>query len=492
MRTLKQRSGRLGFVVVAAFATLVLGLLLVPRVYLHLVSNMERLLVLRRLELTAQVQAVDELAWDAGWRSLCSPGGTQESVPVPASDRSASFVALASIDQGDYAAAKTLLQRLVEQGQVDETPNGPAYLAALNMDWVNAAQAYQPQATTRHQRWWGTVFYLAAQTLMFEGKMEDAADLYRQADAAYGMYGPYLGLGLVECLVEEGRTLEAWDAYRRALVMLPVEEALMHLPRFNELRLEGLRAWLALDPDNAGVAHWLAFYDGDSLPTGTDSELLDVPPQPQVVLDLDLGDAYSLIGFDYRTEDLETGPFMQVDLFMREGQGDDGRIWRMRRTVLNQTPNGSFVWDAVPDGVRPVGWHGLVYSHDLDALVRQELLPGDPWQCLDAGRIGSSFGLQSNSVPLPPVPTVYVQGGEVFLFGDGSLSLGRRWFGIAGSTEHSYVPGGRKPDSVEFVADSWQLPDGAHHVAVWLLAHQTSKGCFRGAFLFSMPPGLEP
>jgi len=141
----------------------------------------------------------------------------------------------------------------------------------------------------------------------------------------------------------------------------------------------------------------------------------------------------------------------------------------------------------VPDGVRPVGWHGLVYSPDLAALYREEILPREAWLCLDAGRIGISFGLQSTTVPLPEEPPVYVQGGRAFLFEGGSLSLGRTWFGIPDPYNYSYVGGGRTPDEVQAMTGMWEPPATAHGVAVWLLSHQTSKGCFRDIYLFTIP-----
>ena len=482
----KELGGRLAPVVVLAFLVILLGISLVPRVSSQLIANGERVQMLRQQDLSGQPEAVDELAWDAGWRSLCSPGGTTTPVVIPDSERAASFSALVSIDRGDYAAAKTVLEGLLEQGQVDEIPNGPAYLAALTMDWVEAVRLYRPQPTARHQRWWGTIHYLAAQRLMFEGKAGEAAGFYRQADEAYGTLGPYLGLGLVECFVRAERPMEAWDAYRRALVVMPVEEALADLSRFNELRLAGLRVWHETEPDNARVAHWLDLYEKEALSEVSPAEMVDAEPVPVVSLALPLAEGRVLLGFDYRVEDIETGPFMDVDFYVRDGEGETARYRRLRRTVLNQAPNGAFAWDSAPDGVRPVGWHGLVYSPDLAALVRQELPPGDPWLCLDAGRIGTSFGLQSNAVPLPSEPVLYLQGGQMYPFGDASLSLGRTWFGLPEPYNYSYVGGGRQPDQSQVVVGGWELPEGADGVAVWLLSHQSSKGCFRNLYLFTM------
>ena len=476
----------------AGFGGLLLFALLVPGVYSELLANIERVRALRGLELPGYEHSLDEAAWDSGWRSLCSPGGEASTVPGSLSERALEFSALASLDRGDYASAKVLLQRLVDRGLADDEPNALAYLAALEMDWVGAAAGYEPQATPRHDRWWGTVFYLAAQQLIFEGDLDRAADLYRQADAAYGVHGPYLGLGLVECLVEQGRPLEAWDAYRRALVVMPPEEALAHLSRFGELRLEGLRAWHNLDPENGQVERWLALYEDEAGGGVAGSEVLGEKPVPQVALELDLGDGRILIGFDYRVEDLETGPFMEIAFYVREGQGEQSGFWRVRQAVLNQAPNGAFAWDKVPDGVRPVGWHGLVYSPDSAAISWQEMIPGETWLCLDAGRIGTSFGLQGNTALLPREEAVYIQGGRVFPVGAASLSLGRTWLGVKGPHNYSYVGGGRRPDQAQSMVGSWNPVAGADSVAVWLMAHQTSKGCFQELYLFTLlPNGME-
>jgi tetratricopeptide (TPR) repeat protein len=467
---------------------LVLGLALIvllPRLWSGLAANVERVRSLWGLELPVYERSLDEAAWDAGWRSLCTPGGAETPYPVPASERALQFSALASMDRGDYAAARALLRRLVDAGLAGDEPNALAYLAALEMDWIGAARAYELQGAPRHERWWGTVLYLAAQQRMFDGAPDEAADLYRRADAAYGVHGPYLGLGLVECFVREGRSPEAWDAYRRALVVMPPQEALAHLARFEELRLEGLRAWRELQPENEQVAHWLAFYEADSWQESAAGEMLDGEPVPQVPLDLDLEDGGVLLGLDYRVEDLETGPFMVADFYLREGQGEQAEYRRVRQVALNQAPNGAFAWDAAPDGVRPVGWHGLVYSHDLAALYREEMVPGEVWLCLDAGRIGTSFGLQSNATPLHG-GAPYLQGGKAFPVGDANLSLGRTWFGVEDPYNYSYVGGGRQPDRAQLMVGTWEPVAGAGSAAVWLMAHQTSKGCFREVVLFAL------
>jgi tetratricopeptide (TPR) repeat protein len=466
---------------------ILLVVLVVPDAYSELLANLERVRALRGLDLPPHEGSLDEVAWDSGWRSLCAPEGETAPAPVLASERTLEFSALASIDRGDYATAQVLLQRLADQGVVEDEPNALAYRAALDMDWVGAAEEYEPQATPRHERWWGTIFYLAAQRLMFEGQLDGAAELYRRADAAYGVPGPYLGLGLVECLIQRGQFVEAWDAYRRALVVMPPEEALSHLPRFGELRLEGLRAWHEFDRANEQVGHWLAFYEDESQRVLADSETLDREPKPQVPVELELGDGRLLLGFDYRLEDLETGPFMEVSLYLREGQGQRSQYRQVRRAVLNQAPNGAFAWDSVPDGVRPVGWHAFVYSHDLAALYREELTPDDVWLCLDAGRIGTGFGLQGNTVPLLRDEVVYIQGGRAFLVADGSLSLGRTWFGVQDPYNYSYVSGGHRPDQVQSMVGVWEPPAGAESAALWLVSHRTSKGCFRELYLFALP-----
>jgi tetratricopeptide (TPR) repeat protein len=487
-----RRDRRIVLVLAAGLGGLLLLVLVVPDAYSELLANIERVRALRGLDLLKHEQSLDEVAWDLGWQSLCSAGGGAETVPMPQTEGVLEFSALASLDRGDYATAKALLEHLRAHRSADDEPNGLAYLAALDMDWVGAARSYEPQATPRHERWWGTVFYLAAQKLMFEGELDEAVELYRRADAAYGLHGPYLGLGLVECLVQRGQFLEAWDAYRRALVVMPPEEALDHLPRFGELRLEGLRTWYELDPENEQVEHWLEFYGEESRQEVAMTESLDEEPAPDLPLELDLGDGRTLLGFDYRVEDLETGPFMVVDFYVQEGEGEQAGYRRVRRTVLNQAPNGAFAWDRVPDGVRPVGWHAFVYSPDLTALVWKELTSGEAWLCLDAGRIGTSFGLQGNTAPLMHERPDYVQGGRAFPVGDASLSLGRTWFGVQETHNYSYVGGGRQPDQPQSMVGPWNPAAGADSVAVWLMAHQTSRGCFRELYLFALPNLASP
>ena len=160
--------------------------------------------------------------------------------------------------------------------------------------------------------------------------------------------------------------------------------------------------------------------------------------------------------------------------------------------MLNQAPNGAFAWDAVPDGVRPVGWHGLVYSHDLAALSREEIIDDEVWLCLDAGRIGTSFGLQGITAPLPPEEPTYIQGGGVFRSGDGGLTVGRTWFGTQEVHNYSAVGGGRGTDEIANMTGTWSPASGVNSAAVWLMAHQTGKGCFRELYLFSFVPAGGP
>ncbi len=467
-----------------AFAVLALVGVLAPTVYVQLRANLERVQMLRGLDLPVYERTLDEAAWNAGWRSLCSPGKGAEPASMPANERMLQAAALTAIDRGDYATAQALLQRLLDDDQAGGDPNLLAYRAALDLDWIGAAQAY-PQVMTRRERWWGTVFYLAAQQRMFEGALDEAAELYRRADAAYRSQGPYLGLGLVDCLVQRGRTLEAWDAYRRALVVMHPEEALAHLSRFEELRLEALRVWNERDPANERVAHWLAFYEEEAQREPAEAVALEGEPVPQVSFALDLGGDRKLLGFDYRAEDLETGPFMAIDFYVREGAGEEALFRRVPRTVLNQAPNGAFAWDAVPGGVRPVGWHGQIQSHELAALRREEVVPGEFWVCLDARLAGTTVGLQGNTAPLLHEQAPYLQGGKVFPSSDRSLALGRIWFGVEDPYNYSWLAGGHRPDQVQFMVGTWEPVQGVHSAAVWLLTHHTNKACFRELYLFA-------
>ena len=429
-------------------------------------------------------QEVGEKAWDAGWRSLC--GSPTQASSSGTNQQALSFIAHTQMERGDYADALTQFRRIAAEGDAANATLANAYIAALEMRWLDAAKLYPSEPTPRHQRFWATVFYLAAQQLMFNGQADQAAEWYRRADQGYGTQGPFLGLSLVDCFVQQNRPLEAFDAYRRALVVLPAEEALAHRARFEQMRLDALRAWRQLDPANSQVAGWLDFFEGDA--PVEEQRTLAIDPQPQVTLTEDLGEGRTLIGFDYRKEDIDTGPFMWVDFYVRETATEGDRIIRLRRVVLNQASNGSFAWDAAPDGARPFGWHGLVYSPNLDALYLQALFPGERWQCLDAARIGASFGLQSLPAPLDQRAHVYVQGGDAWINKDGSLSLGRTWFGLNGPYDYSYVNGGRTANTRQEMAGTWIVPAGAKSVAVWLLSHghEQTIGCFTSLFFFDL------
>jgi len=474
-------------VITTGLGVLLLLVLLVPDVYSELLANIERVRALRGLELPEYEHSLDEAAWDSGWQSLCSPGGGTASVPISLSERALEFSALANLDRGDYATAQKLLRRLADRGPADDEPNALAYLAALEMDWVGAAQAYEPQATPRHERWWGTVFYLAAQRLMFEGESDRATELYRQADAAYGVHGPYLGLGLVDCFVQRGRLLEAWDTYRRALAVMPPEEALAHLPRFEEVRREGLQAWHELDPENEQVGHWLAFYEEESTEERAGLETLDSEPVPQVALEQEISEGRTLIGLDYRVEDLETGPFMEVDFYVREEQGEQSEYRRVGQTVLNQAPNGAFAWDRVPDGVRPVGWHAFLYSHDLAAVQYGDQSQQGRWLCMNGGAIGAAFGLQSTVAVIPEGARAYIQGGDAQVE-EGALALGRWWFGGDDTPNpYSSLPGGRFQDGIQRMVGIWIPGDGIEAAAVYFFSVDVGRACVRNAYLFLVP-----
>lgn len=465
----------------ALLLTLAGGILLAVRLAPDAVANGQRLAALRTLAGSAQAGSADEVAWDAGWRSLCS----LESQPAApeSSLEAAGFSARSRLDRGDYAGALAEFRRAATAGDGAEAELARAYVAALEMRWLDAARLYPGQATARHQRFWGAVFYLAAQELMFQGRAEEAAPWYRRADQSYGVQGPYLGLSLVDCLAQQGRTLEAFDTYRRALVVLPPDAALAQRERFEQMRLEALRLWREQDPANAQVAAWLDFYQGDR-PVEEQETLTDAP-QPQVELIHDLGAGRRLIGFDYRPEDIATGPFMWVALYVQEGAAADAPVVRLRRAVLNQAPNGSFAWDAAPDGVRPFGWHGLVYLQNLDALHPADVFPGERGQCMDAGRIGGSFGLQSLQTPLGEAGP-YIQGGQLYAVGPANLSLGRQWYGVADPYNYSYVGGRPQPDQLLPMAGVWERVADANQVAVWLLAHADSQGCFNQLYLFKL------
>ena len=234
---------------------------IVPALQANL-RNREALLTLDVSERTA---SMGETSWEKGWQTLCAAASEE-----PQRQEGSGFTALALLDTGDYRHA---LEQFAAVSAA-ELPNAPAYRAALEMDWTTAAQRYQPETTARNLRWWGSIFYLAAQQQMFVDNTAAAADLYRRADAAYGVQGPYTGLALVDCLGKAGRVAEAFDAYRRALVTLPPDEALTHVARFEALRLSGLRQWQRQAPGNKRVAAWLE--------TFAQPQALEVAPRPLV------------------------------------------------------------------------------------------------------------------------------------------------------------------------------------------------------------------
>ena len=440
-------------------------------------DNVAHRQALLALDIPQRSHSVDETAWEEGWRSLCPTavtGDRETAVPNP-------FTALALLDRGDYPRAARQFAALPPA----EYANAPAYTAALELDWLAAARLYQPEPTPRHQRWWGTIFYLAAQQLLFRGERDAAADWYRRADAAYGIHGPYISFALVDCLEQAGRMTEAFDAYRRALLTLPPQAALAHLERFQALRLAGLEQWQLEDSANERLSRWLALYRPER-ETVLDARALAAAPQPMVQLAWDLANGQKLLGFDYRPEDIETGPFMTVVFYLQEGQGEAATYRQVTRTVLNQAANGAFAWDAPPDGVRPFGWHQYVYTPDARAVVWENGRFAQPWLCLDAGRLGASFGLQSVTAPLGE-GVLYVQGGQLYAVGEASLSLGRRWSGVVDPYNYSYVGGRPQPHQLLPMVGMWERVAGAAGVAVWLLSHQTSNGCFYGLYLFELP-----
>ncbi len=436
-------------------------------------DNVAHRQALLTLDVPQRSRSVDETAWEAGWRALCAPDAGDRAAIAPNP-----FTALALLDRGDYPQAARQFAVLPPA----EYANAPAYAAALELDWLAAARLYQPEPTPRHQRWWGTIFYLAAQQLLFHGERDAAADWYRRADAAYGIYGPYSSLALVDCLEQAGRMTEAFDAYRRALLTLPPQEALTHLQRFRALRLAGLQQWQAQDAANGRVRHWLEMYQQEA---STADRLLAAAPEPMVTLAWELANGQTLLGFAYRPEDIETGPFMEVTFYLQEGTGA-AAYRQVTRTVLNQAANGAFAWDAPPDGVRPFGWHQYVYTPDARAVVWENGRFAQPWLCLDAGRVGASFGLQSVKTPLG-AGALYVQGGQLYAVGTASLSLGRQWYGVVDPYNYSYVGGRPQPDQLLPMVGVWEREAAATEVAVWLLSHQTSIGCFYGLYLFALP-----
>lgn len=447
-------------------------------------ANGERIAALHALTRSVQSGSIDELAWDAGWRSLCDP----ETQPVApgSSQEAAGFIARGLLDRGDYAGALAGFRQAATAADGAEAELARAYVAALELRWLDAARLYPGQPNARHQRFWGTVFYLAAQELMFQGRTEEAAPWYRRADQSYDAQGPYLGLSLVECLAQQGRTLEAFDAYRRGLVVLPAGEALAQRERFEQMRLDALRMWRAQDPANAQVAAWLDFFE-DHRPAEAE-ETLASPPQPMAVLNEDLGDGRRLVGLDYRREEIETGPFLWVDLTIQEGEGEDDPIVRLRRAVLNQAPNGSFTWDAAPDGVRPFGWHEFLYSHEARALQYREMTNSRRWLCLNGGEITSAIGLASGNIAINNNGSrKYLQGARALMTEGGEITYTIRWSGTAEPYPFFFLDGGRVRDQFVALGGVWTPQIGIENATLWLVSQPVGRACAHDLYLFSWP-----
>lgn len=449
-------------------------------------ANRERIAALHVLAGSNYGASMDQLAWDAGWSSLCQPDDARPPASLPT--EALPFVAATRMERGDYAGALAEFRRVAAESDSAEAALASAYVAALEMRWLEAAELYPVEPTARQRRFWATVFYLAAQDLMFRGQSEQAAQWYRWADAGYDRLGPYLGLTLMECLAQQGRVLEAFDAYRRGLVVLPPEEALAHRERFEQMRLEALRAWRDLDPDNAQVAGWLEFYENDR--PAAETETLAEAPQPQVALTHDLDDGRRLIGFDYRPEDIETGPFMWVDLYVQEGVAEGSPVTRLRRPVLNQAPNGSFVWDAAPDGIPPFGWYTRVYDGAPAALIHHQSALGETELCIDSERIDAGFDLQGFEIPLgPDERRDFLQGGRISATENGVAGLCRRWAVGPDTDTYSCVePLQIGPSQAADIAAAASLPARAHTASAWIVSSSTSgMACFRHIFLVRVP-----
>ena len=466
-------------------AGLCLLLLLLVGLVPVLQANVQRLQTLKMLPLGPESHSLDEASWEMVWQQLCAtPAGAADSLPAGGSPQTLYFTALADLERGAYGRARDLFVQLADE-PTEATKNAPAYAAALQLDWLTAAQLYQPEPTPRTRRWWGTVFYLAAQQLMFRGDPAGAADWYRRADAAYDVQGPYTGLALVDCLDQAGRSAEAFDAYRRGLVTLPPDEALAHRARFDALRLAGLGDWLRQDPANERVASWLAFYTADD-PAGPEPVPLANPPEPGVGLVYDLDPTTRLLGFDYRPEDIQTGPFMVVTFYLQDGPADAPAYGQVTATVLNQAPNGAFSWDAVPDGVRPAGWNNYVYEPDTRAIVFKNIAGQTRWLCFEATRIQRSFGLAGGLAHVDH--PLYAQGGLQFSYGPGVLTEGRFWLPGQGTDyPYNYLPSQWTMQEVVPLAGVW-LPDNyVEQARVWLFVDAQTQACTDEVYLIGLP-----
>lgn len=454
-------------------------------------ANLARLEALQEVADSGWKQDLDGQAWDAGWLALCDADAA--AIPeTPVSGQETPFVAATRLKQGDYRFVQRSLRELMTADKVLLEPNAPAYLAAFNLDWVGAAKAYRPVPFERHRRFWATVFYLAAQRLAFSGQIAQAAEWYRKADSGYDALGPLRGLALADCLDQKGLYVEAFDAYRRALIDLPPVEALAHQVRFNHLRLAGLRQWHLTDPTSSQVAHWLAFYEADASSGSGKSEELAGQPQPRVPLAVELGPDRRLVGLDYRPEDIATGPFMEVDFFIQIGDGGSTRYQRIRRTVLNRVANGAFTWDAAPAGVRPIGWHKFVYDPHAQAIeYAGDFANPTRWLCVNGEKLTSGFGLASNTTEITTEGSLFLQGGLALVSNSGSLAIGRTWHQpLPGDHPYSYLGGGRLQSVEETMAGVWQPEEGVTTAAVWLLANPVGRACARDLYFFALPESL--
>lgn len=139
-------------------AGLCLLLLLLVGLVPVLQANVQRLQTLKMLPLGPESHSLDEASWEMGWQQLCAtPAGAADSLPASGSPQTLYFTALADLERGAYGRARDLFAQLADE-PTEATKNAPAYAAALQLDWLTAAQLYQPEPTPRTRRWWGTVF----------------------------------------------------------------------------------------------------------------------------------------------------------------------------------------------------------------------------------------------------------------------------------------------------------------------------------------------
>ncbi len=470
--------GRLALLAAPLVVLLAAAVLAAPA----LAANLGRVRALQAVDVVAGIQERAAAGWQSGWAGVCEGGLLAGEAQAAVNRRVLPFAAMNAIDEGDFGAALRLFRQLEAEGG-DEEVAATAYRAALELDWQTAAAQYRPDAFDRHRQFWGTVFYQAAQQLFFEGKPKQAAAWYRRADALYDTDGALPDLALADCLEQQGRLAEAWDVTRRALVVMPPEEAMQQRQRFEQLRLAGLRQWRAQDPENARVAQWLAFYEADR--RAEEGERLAAAPSPMTPLDYDLGEGRKLVGLDYWAEDIETGPFMVVDLYIQSGAAETPAYERVRRVVVNQVANGAFAWDGAPDGVRPAGWPRWVYGPQAGKLSLRALRPGESWLCQEDLPLEGGFG--SESVAAPIGGEVYVQGGRIRGDDRGSGALGRYWFWDGTDYPYSYAGYTGAGWGEHALAGVWAPPAAAKKVAVWLLSQEDGMICHTDLFLFGLP-----